>query len=96
MVSSIEEMMASTIISFVAIAVTVGLVLGSCNFLTADIVYGQPTIGDDSFTAQKTAVSKAGTYLYIKHTKQRKYFPQETMEKCGLVLFHGLQVNLLN
>jgi hypothetical protein len=42
-------------------AVTSVLLFGSCNILTADLVYGQPTNEDDTFTAQKTAVSKAGT-----------------------------------
>jgi hypothetical protein len=59
------KMAATTRAFFVAIALTIGLVSGLCNILTADLVYGQPTTtttnADDSFTAQKTAVSKAGT-----------------------------------
>lgn len=61
MAAIIGGKMATTIVSFVAI---VGLVLGLCNFLTSDLVYGQPTATpneEDSFTAQKTALSKAGT-----------------------------------
>jgi hypothetical protein len=60
MVALIGEKMASTIVYFVAVAA----VLGLCSILTADLVYGQSTStpnGVDSFTAQKTAVSKAGT-----------------------------------
>ena len=48
-----------------AIAVTTLLLLGLYSILTTDKVYGQSTVTttaeDDTFTAQTTAVSKAGT-----------------------------------
>jgi hypothetical protein len=60
-----EKMASTTIISFVAIAVTTVFLLGLCFISTTNVVYGQPTMTatneDDTFTAQKTAVSKAGT-----------------------------------
>lgn len=58
-------MASTTIISFMVIAATV-LLLGQCGISTSDVVFGQPTTATtisegDTFTAQKTAVSKAGT-----------------------------------
>ncbi len=48
-----------------ALAATTLLLLGLYKISTTDIVYGQPTVTttneDDTFTAQMTAVSKAGT-----------------------------------
>jgi|SRR5918995_435138 hypothetical protein len=58
-------MAVKTDISFMAIAVTTLLLLGLYSILTTDKVYGQSTVTttneDDTFTAQTTAVSKAGT-----------------------------------
>ncbi|HEV2876175.1 MAG TPA: hypothetical protein VGW09_02750 [Nitrososphaeraceae archaeon] len=60
-----EKTAATNTVSIAAIAATVALVLGLSNISTADLVYGQPTTTttneDDGFTAQKTAVSNAGT-----------------------------------
>ena len=54
-------------ITFMMIVTTIVLLLGLCSISTTNLVYGQPTTTttttneDDRFTAQKTAVSKAGT-----------------------------------
>jgi hypothetical protein len=61
----VGEKMKATIFSFVVIAAIAALLIALCNISMVDIIYGQPipttTKGEDSFTAQKTAVSKPGT-----------------------------------
>jgi hypothetical protein len=61
----VERTPATTVITFMMIVTTIVLLLELCSISTTNLVYGQPTItttnDDDSFTDQKTAVSKAGT-----------------------------------
>jgi hypothetical protein len=57
MASSVVEKTKSTAI----IAAITASLLALCNISTIDIVYGQPNSEEDRFTAQKTAISKAGT-----------------------------------
>ena len=69
----VKRMAAITTITFMMIVTTAVLLLGLFNVSTANVVYGQSTTTrtneDDIFTAQKTAVSKAGT-LPIHQTHQ--------------------------